>query len=288
MGRVSGRWIAAVVAAVALGTAGRAEAISITLTAASSPRWVAEWGTPLGDETALLAVVQAAADTWSAALGDSREFNIEVGFTNRLFGGADAAEERINFNDPTSTMIAFAIDESWFIDPTPFDNSEYASESLTSADLGGGVINTGHQYLGGSGAAASSYDLFSIALHEMGHNMGLDSEYGGAHGDAAIVVTDPRPDAGSVIPQSFGHLSLSTAVMAPDASTGLGMRTLLSDADILAIAEAGNYTDVHLNDFNEVPQPEPVPEPPSFFLVCSALGVLLASRWRRDCASPNR
>jgi hypothetical protein len=57
---------------------------------------------------------------------------------------------------------------AWFLDPTPASASEYTTLTNYTADLGGGTMNIGREYTGGTGNGAA-HDLFTTAVHEIGH-----------------------------------------------------------------------------------------------------------------------
>jgi hypothetical protein len=104
------------------------------------------------------------------------------------------------------------------------------------------------------------------------------------HGDQPIVIEDPLPFAGSAIPYSDAHLAggpagLPLSLMQPFVDRG--RRRLPSDADILAVAQAGGFDEVHLNDVAA-----PVPEPATGVLMVSGLVALSARRWRRRRLGP--
>jgi hypothetical protein len=146
----------------------------------------------------------------------------------------------------------------FFVDPTPFDNSEYAETVTTFQDLGGGLLNTGFGFRGPT-AAAAGIDLFTILLHEIGHTLGVDLIIQGN-----VLVPSSLPFAGSEIPIDIvggrvtGHLVLPQALMNPSGGL-LGpdplKRTLPSDADILAAATLGRFQNIRLNEIVAVAGP---------------------------------
>ncbi len=218
----------------------------------------------------LINVMNAAGDYWEGILDSPtpRTISIQTGFSARLSSNTLAAA--IGGNPSSSGLIAFNRNFSWFADPTPFDNSEYTTFTETFADLGGGLLNVSAVFGGATGAAADKFDLFDTALHEIGHILGLSAQFANAHLSGPLEILDPLPFAGSLIPLTGGHISLADALMG--SSTGPGERDLPSDADILAIAQAGGFTEVTLRPTQAVPEPHAV----MLFLAAAAIAGLLA------------
>ncbi|GBE47209.1 hypothetical protein BMS3Bbin12_00364 [bacterium BMS3Bbin12] len=160
---------------------------------------------------------------------------------------------------------------SWFLDPTPTGNSEYSTFTSSSADLGGGIVNTGRVFTGANGAAAGNYDLLSVALHEIGHALGFTPSSG-----TNVVVAGPLPDVGtSIRTTTGGHIDIETAELYY--SLPPSERKLLTGVDILGVAQLAGYRTVDLN-------PVPVPLPGGLVLMVSgivALGVRAAAGRRR-------
>jgi hypothetical protein len=236
-------------------------------------------------QSALLAMADAAGDYWESLILDPFTMNIEVGFTNRIGGATAAAALGRNSGNAPGLIAVTSAPLPFFVDPTPFDNSEYAETVTTFQDLGGGLLNTGFGFRGPT-AAAAGIDLFTILLHEIGHTLGVDLII-----DGAIMVPSSLPFAGSVIPihtaggRVTGHLALPQALMNPSAGL-LGpdplKRTLPSDADILAAATEGRFQNVRLNEF------VPVDEPGAMAVLSAACAVVVAFRSRRKHVRSDR
>jgi hypothetical protein len=265
---------------VALGmTARHASAIVITAVSPGSGTWRGAFGTPQTgrggiSQAALLAIADAAGDYWESLILDPFAMNIEVGFTDEI-GGATAASGR-GRNGGSPGLIAVTSRFPFFVDPTPFDNSEYGGTVTTFADLGGGLLNTA---FGFTEQLEPGIDLFTILLHEIGHTLGVDLNMP----QTGLIVPSPLPFAGTLLPAHFddvrlrftGHIDVPGALMSPNAGgvadVGVG-RSLPSDADIVAVATGGRFRDIRLN------QIVPVDEPGALTLLLAACAVVVAFR----------
>ena len=222
----------------------RSEAVSITLTSPGFA-WRATFGLPVASATPtseLFRIVDAAADYWSARLLDDRAITIQLGFGGS-FSSSVLAATGIGTSPLAVVPMAFRAGP-WFVDPAPDDHSEFDGAAIGFTDLGAGLVNTSVVHSGGTGDAAG-IDLYTVALHEVGHALGF-----------------------------FDHLSFPAALM--DCCYTSGTRTLPSDADILAVAAAGGYTNFVLNDFSSTA----VPEPATLALVAGGLTALRRLRRR--------
>ncbi|KAB8318802.1 PEP-CTERM sorting domain-containing protein [Tolypothrix campylonemoides VB511288] len=197
----------------------------------------------------------------------------------------------------TEGTILFNIDPSvtYFLDPNPGTNGAYGQFSNTEADLGGGTVNVGRQASASSTDASGRYDLYTVALHEIGHALGLSKVNPAAvnavnNPNGVINVTSPRPFAGTTIPTTYrtdGDIHIDP-VQFPDTvdapTLGTGERKLLSCIDVLGAAEISKFQDVDVSSGNicgnQQPQPKSVPESSTLASLFAVAGVLVTSRKR--------
>ncbi len=233
-------------------------------------------------------IVGTAADYWEAAFaGSSTSLSMEIVYgwyigAPLTTAGVLAVSEYEGLGTK-KTYIYFDADGSslFYMDPTPTTNTEWSTFTASSADLGGGTVNTGRVYTGASSAPAGKADMLSVAMHEMGHALGIStgfSVYASEDSDGDIDIDSPRPLPGTAIGVSGSHLSTSTANMS--ASIVLGERKMLTGIDILALAEVQGFDAVTLD-------PAVVPEPGSLVLTALA-GLATGYRSWRARRAPTR
>lgn len=258
----------------------------------------------------LVTIFNAAADWWELAIGDTHTVAITYSWAG--LGAGTLGQHQLTGqggtpNRETTATIQFnnALGISFFLDTSPKFHTEYQSFATSSSNLGGGVINTGRVWTATNALspAFGAWDLFSVALHEIGHALGLSSanrQYQDeSWPDNDIDVLAPRPFAGTVIPTN--NTGTGTRIpWSPPTSSNAHMRTGVaaiqntlmvtsisnnirhwgSALDILAMAELQDFNTLNLNPSFSIP------EPGTFALLgIGLMGIVVGVRRRRKKAA---
>lgn len=277
----------AAVAVVALGTslqASSASALTINSTFGGGTAHASTTGT--GN---LQSIFTAAADWWEAAILDTHTLNLRYQWGGLgVLGSHSLTGEGGTPHRETAGTITFDNDgtTAWWRDATPYDSSEFSTFNTFSADLGGGVINTGRVYTGGNFGAF--FDLFNTAIHEIGHALGMSSANDAFvaeartpnPGDSDIDV-DRAGFVGTVLPvrlTSAHYLSTGdTAQASLGRFVSTGSRHMLSCVDILGNAQISQFTNFNCDPDN----PSTISEPGTLAVLGLGLVGLAFARRRR-------
>jgi len=214
----------------------------------------------------IVALFEAAAAIWEDYLPDPGNppftgvYDICVSWDDDLgddtVGNADTVSFDIDLlADPLNagTLTAPA---DWYIDETPFDNSEFKMKRFEAREYSGPEIqdyfNGSVQPLLESGyfgdakddeAADGKIDALTIALHEMGHILGVNSLSGDTW-NAPISKTGGVLTVIDNLDDDDSHIAATKALMFSEFMES--MRVLPSSVDILAVAddEAFGFVDL--------------------------------------------
>lgn len=230
-------------------------------------------------------------------------WNETITFKLEDIGAGSVANSGIDTIDtngrPATSTIRFNLRAGFpsFLDPTPFDDSEFSMATGTAA-LGGGNVN--NKRFGGAtaaGGALNRWDFLTLALHETEHSLGISN--GQSSGftkflDAAGAVgTDPRnltisktlsgltndfdipiqPNTSHFIGSPTGSSTFGYAVVS-DPGWQKSQRALPTCLDILAIGQVEGATAAQIDCSASA-----VPEPSAILLLgLGALGLLSRAR----------
>jgi hypothetical protein len=197
-------------------------------------------------------IFKVAAESWEQVFkvgGGNWDLTIEFGW-GPLVSGLNAQERFVSEggNNPvrmTRSIVTFSStpDVAFYADPTPRDNAEY--KQYTSYINEEVQLNIGRVFTEARGAAANRVDLLTLAVHEIGHALGLDESYTGFIVNCPcqpLTITAPRPFAGLTEFVNRGpHLSSPQALMNEFESPAPGQRRLISGIDALVIAQLSSF-----------------------------------------------
>lgn len=193
-------------------------------------------------------IVRAAADVWEGLIADNHILTVNFGWfpttatsniAYHVHGGSAGNPLR-----PLSASIAFNSDPSapfpFFLDPTPRFDEEFRHVGRRFTDFGGGLVESSRVSWATRPEIAHSADLFTTAVHEIGHALGLTAwqPFTQESRDGDIDVTIAGFD-GTELPLVGTHLGAPSAVLAE--SRNVGERRGVTQADLLAVCQVSRF-----------------------------------------------
>lgn len=154
------------------------------------------------------AIINAACDVWENTFNDDHTLTLYFAWAQTNSGRAEHYGHAFS-EDPVRETRGVVLFDSrqdglyrFYLDPTPQVSEEYRLYQERERDYGGGLMVVERRFFAATGDAASTdhHDLLTVAIHEIGHALGMsysNSAFTAIQSSGKIVVRAPRPFPGS-------------------------------------------------------------------------------------------
>ncbi|MDP6544289.1 MAG: PEP-CTERM sorting domain-containing protein [Phycisphaerae bacterium] len=261
-----------IVAAVCVALlAPRADALNIVLTFDSGSSDSVTFDNATADN--LRAIMNAAASVWEDIIEDSGTLNIEYYYDNLSDANGTLGSHNnlavSGSGKPTSARIRFdttigGVEQDWWFDPSPTNNSEFNIQQTLFRDLSGAnqsswfsgstpdLLEVGFRGSAvGGGAADGHLDIYSTAIHEIGHAVGLTGNVAGGEVDVdgeydvpAAMVWGTNTNILEAAPGNY-HVASGVSLMCSGCGAA-SLRRLPTATDVFAAAAASGWSSIDL------------------------------------------